>query len=150
MGLLEIMHGAADVLGSLIIPVNSGGAPIVQQPMVCEFMPSNLVPPCFVLHPDTGHQDYPRPVMLEVISHDFDADLYFSQGDALTGVDANLRPFVDIVCRAINQNITLGGTCLAAAVTDYHYGGFTYADVAYTGIRFVIHVQEVNQVVYHA
>jgi hypothetical protein len=52
------------------------------------------------------------------------------------------------VVNTFDQNLTLGGSALKAAVVDYKYGMLEYAGVQYIGIKFTLEVTEIEQVVY--
>lgn len=142
MGVQEICSAAATICRG-ISGINSAN----------EDMPQALnaaTLPGFVVHPKEGEQEWPRKPMTKHYTHKIYIDLYITQGADLAAVDHMLKPFVDATIDQFNQNIQLNGTCLNSGITSYEYGGFTYNDVQYLGIRFTLTVEELAQYIYHA
>jgi hypothetical protein len=101
-----------------------------------------------VTYPSTGKLDWPRTPGRRKIEHDLNMDLYVQKGGDLQAADRILKPYIDLVISAFDQNITLGGTCMNSGITDYKYGVLTVAGTDYLGIKFTLKAIEINQVIY--
>ena len=106
--------------------------------------------PCFVTYPSEGDLAWPRPIMHRIIYHTLSMDLYIQKGGDIQAADRILKPYIDIVVDAFDQNIQLGGAVFNCGVIKYHYGKLEYAGVEYLGIKFILKAEERKQVVYKA
>lgn len=104
--------------------------------------------PCFVNYPSDGKIE--RSGSVRTTTHHVDMDLYVQKSGDLSAADRILKPFISKVINTFDQNLTLGGSALKAAVIDYKYGMLEYAGVPYIGIKFTLEATEIEGVVYHA
>lgn len=104
--------------------------------------------PAFVSYPGDGKIE--RSGSVRNWTHHVDMDLYVQKSGDVSAADRICKPFIYKVVSTFDQNLTLGGTALKAAVIDYKYGVMEYAGVQYFGIKFTLEAIEVEQVVYHA
>lgn len=104
--------------------------------------------PCFVTYPDSGQLDWPRTSGRRKIEHDACMDLYVQKGGDLASADRILKPYIDKVIEAFDQNLSLGGACVNSGVVSYKYGMLNYAGVEYLGIKFILKAVEMQQVIY--
>jgi hypothetical protein len=102
--------------------------------------------PCFVNYPSDGNIS--RSGNVRTTTHHIDMDLYVQKGGDLSAADRICKPFIAKVINTFDQNLTLGGSALKAAVVDYKYGGLNYAGNDYIGIKFTLEATEIEPVVF--
>jgi hypothetical protein len=102
--------------------------------------------PCFVNYPSDGKIE--RSGSVRTTTHHVDMDLYVQKAGDLSAADRILKPFIAKVINTFDQNLTLGGSALKAAVVDYKYGTLEYAGVSYIGIKFTLEATEVEPVIF--
>lgn len=102
--------------------------------------------PCFVNYPSDGKIE--RSGSVRTTTHHIDMDLYVQKSGDLSAADRILKPFIWKVINTFDQNLTLGGSALKAAVIDYKYGMLEYAGVPYIGIKFTLEATEIENVIY--
>lgn len=147
MAIQDIITQAGAILQGLTI----GTPPVTALQMVYTNLPSALgQTPCATIMPHRGTLTWPRKPMQREVNHDFDIFLYFSKGGDLSSVDQLLKPYIDAVILLFDTHITLNGTCFNSGITDYNYGGITYAGVDYIGVKFTLHVIEFSPFQYQA
>lgn len=103
--------------------------------------------PCFVSYPGEGKIQ--RSGSVRTTTHKIDMDLYVQKGGDLSAADRILKPFIWQVINTFDQNLTLQGSALKAAVSEYKYGVLEYAGVQYIGIKFTLEATEVEPIVFH-
>lgn len=104
--------------------------------------------PATILTPEKGTVAWPRRPNLRDTTHDLRLTLLVNRGADLPSADQALKPWVDTVIALFDAHVTLGGSCLAAGVSDYTYGHVEYGGVPYLGITFNLKAREVSQVVF--
>lgn len=102
--------------------------------------------PCFVNYPSDGKIE--RSGSVRTTTHHVDMDLYVQKGGDLSAADRILKPFIAKVVDIFDQNLTLGGSALKAAVIDYKYGTLNYAGTDYIGIKFTLEATEIEPVIF--
>lgn len=102
--------------------------------------------PCFVNYPSDGKIE--RSGSVRTTTHHVDMDLYVQKGGDLSAADRILKPFIAKVVDTFDQNLTLGGSALKAAVIDYKYGTLNYAGTDYIGIKFTLEATEIEPVIF--